>query len=506
MKKFNYIRILPIFFILIYSIQTNAQFKVAGATETLLYSSTTPRATGNDILEDGWSDVFKVSVWDVSSRLGYQKNSGTVGTVALQNSNTWDPDVCLALDAGGDIHALVVYYDITNSNFILEVYDWSGSAFTLQTGSPIVLANGISNSYDYSINIDSDDDGNFVIVFNEGTNDELFIVTGDHSSFSAVNLNNGGNPVALGRYGKTPDVCIYGDGTNRITYTYINTSGNSVLVDSDDFSTLAGGGTANSNVHSGNPTSNGVYFPRIACPLGGNGSSDDWTVVFQATDATTVWEIWGYAFNSGMMNPTARHYTFYSGYTDLTARQNLWPVVAYNNASTPTITVGWSFDHSGGGYGASWTAFLPIVLICDDDGVPTTSGDYFEIPISLGNSWIGDFLSLSGRFATDDLYITYWESNASTSNDVYHKVKTTISTATDVRLTTIDFEDFSNEAKILLNLYDLTGRKIYTRVVSLEQIKPFLETEMKYLSTNIYILEMISTEKQYTKKMKITNY
>ena len=481
--------------------QTKAycQFKSASITEVGIGVSVAARATGNDIFDDG-SNLFEVSVWDdgaTAPGFSYSVSGTFSGVISFQNTSIFDPDVALTIDQFGIVHALAVYYDITNSEWDLEVFDWGGTSFTSQ-GSPLVLGTGVSYTPGSSINIDADDASNFAIVWNDGSNADLFAVVGDHSG-STVNVYNLGTPVqniGVSAKGYSPDVCIYDGGTiyDRVTYTYIDTNGD-LFIDFDSFAALATGVSTPTNVFF-TSSSTGIQFynPRIACPPSSVGTREDWTVVVEENDNSSVYYITGYNDNNTLITGP----TFYNlSPIDLSPILNLHPAVTYTNQSPPNVLVGWTMDNSSG-YATNLStmqfpvanAIYPIVVSCDDFGSPLFS-EYWEEPMTVGNGDLLDNLSLSGRYGNDLLYSTFFFSNGTTINDIFTKIVNTISSSGGLKIHQESLiQNSLSDVNLKIKLWDITGKLLIFQIGDKAQILTILENISSNNSNSLYIIEI----------------
>ncbi len=271
-----------------------AQFNTASQSDIAMSTAgVNSRKTGNDFMLYGGNE-FEVSVWDEgngNSEFGYQINAGGQSILALSCSTAVDPDVCLIKDGFGDIHSIVVYYDAVGNDYLIDVFDYSAGTFSLQGGCPYNIRANVS--FGTAVNIDADDTYNFMVIWDDSNAGKLHAIAGDHSG-STINFTN--TPVTVGsspsNEGYYPDVCLYGGGTNRATFTY--TLNSELYVDIDDVSVIAGGsGTGVTNILHDNAFQLGYEYPRIACPNPSVGTVDDWTVVFMDTDNNSRYYICG---------------------------------------------------------------------------------------------------------------------------------------------------------------------------------------------------------------------
>ena len=154
---------------LLATISANAQFVPASATETTISSNSGSRATGNDIFDIG-GNKYAVSVWDNggtgTSGLGYNVSGVGAGAAAFYFSDAVDPDVCLVKDPqNGDVYAIAVYYSSTAGGWICDYFQYISTSFVRILYQPIDGGN-----YGYSINIDGNFNGDFVIIYDDVSN------------------------------------------------------------------------------------------------------------------------------------------------------------------------------------------------------------------------------------------------------------------------------------------------------------------------------------------------
>ena len=217
--------------------------------------------TGNDV-----NQQIHVWVYDGGTpELAWKVATNATNSIALQNSDAFDPDVVLVKDMSNVWWALVVYYSPSaGHHYVCEQYKYVGTSFVY--GTTFQLEN-VSN-FGTAINIDANADGDFVIVWDKSTG-----ISMNYGSIanSGVTFHNGQNsPISLYSNNEhMPDVAIYSDiSYNYIFYTYVDASGSYVNVDEAEFSapqTLTTDFTeAYTDICS---YCNGyVAYPRIACP------------------------------------------------------------------------------------------------------------------------------------------------------------------------------------------------------------------------------------------------
>jgi hypothetical protein len=449
----------------------NGQFNNAQSVQE--FSATTgaltpaATATGNDIL-DVSGDVYAVSVWDDPSSsdpgIGWRHIPSGGGSPIdgyskfAQTTDIFDPDVCL-VDYSGNIYAIAVYCKRSSPDtYYWEVFLWTGggtNAFVTQGANSFS-----SDTYNTTLNIDSDDNDHFAIVW-DNTTPRCSIRTGYNNSGTPA--LNGPAPVASG---SSPDVSLNWDGVTEYVYvTYLNNSGNLNL----DRATYAASPSF-SNIISVSPqTSCTYYYPRVACP-NSSGSATDWTVVVEENDGSNYY-IDGFNNNSGS---TRKIYNDGNNNSpaNITSVPNHFPVVTYDDTS-PRIWIGWTMDNSGGGIGGSTpptaSDVYPIVLKCDNTATIPASSTYWEVPYYTnltGNDGY-DQLSLAGRYGADKLFLTFADV---VNSDVMHKIIDPISTATQFKTVSgmmlnetmagkdlaINFPD----GILTMSVFDITGKKV----------------------------------------------
>ncbi len=488
------------------------QFVSANTAENAVAGLTVvPRGhVGNDILDFN-GDTYAVSVWgDASTSPGiawevnYSASSYSSCTTFAQTTFIFNPDVCLVED-GTDVYAIVVYWKGSTSNtYYWEPYIWANSGgWGFQR-----ISSGTFNSASFgtSLHIDGNDNGEFVIVWDD-TSPEVYVETGDVLSGPALSTNIVG--VSNGGNGYSPDACIFHDGGNNIVHiAYIDNNGD-LNVDDHAFSTLASGSASSLSTQlNTSPLINAFYFPRIACP-NSTGGGGDWLVVVEDNDGSSDFSITGYTsgttntYNDGSAAP----------YTALNSFANYRPVVTYSDQGT-TAWVGWIFDnYSTGSIGGTVDAFYPIAIECDGQG-NVFGTDYWVVPYTLGTADELDFLSISGRYASDKLYLTY---NNVLTSEIWTKFIDPISSATSFRNGNINpssytaFEDIYNTLEKDKNnldydfkLIDLTGRQILIESGNAMKIKNLLKELPTIIREGIYLMQLISDDGKVSFNQKIS--
>ena len=465
--------------------------------------------TGNDILSVG-SDVYRVSVW--TDPAGSHPGMSWVVDAAYhwankqdfnQTSNILHTDVCLVKD-GSDVWAIVAwYYSGSGASWNIEAYKWTTSG---TNGTFSYQGNDyVNGSYGTTLNIDGDDNGNFVAVYDDNNQDIYALtgtVTGGFAMNSAVQLSLSGG---IGIY---PDVGLYfnNNGPVEMAYVcYIEASGASIIyIDEYDFSQLSGG-TGSNNPIVNNSAQNNMYFSdcRIACP-DQNGSQGEWTVVVLESDHSSYWNIVGYNSNN---NTTAIYYndgTYVSPNGSIKGLPNSGPVVTYesNHPNDPSVYVGWMVSDLGNANAYVPNANFPVVMPCDLDGIPT-AGTYWIVPYTLATNDAVSCLSLSVRYANDKVFATYW--NVNSNGNVYTKEVTASSASSMKVLADHPAQVYSPEnvadmypaieEVAVINVYNLNGQLVLNGSKSVYVPEQAIFNErLSHLPPNLYLVHFLSAE------------
>ncbi len=292
---------------------------------------------------------------------------------------------------------------------------------------------------------------------------------------------------------------------DRVYYAY--ESGGQIIVDGDNFSTVAGGSSVSSggNILAATPSTGPYFKPRIACPNPNSSgvAASDWTVVFSNLDNSNYYKIIGYTNdnNTGLNGPYFYNDGTYSSF-DTDGAINYEPVVTYVSptGNNPEIIVGWNFDNSGPLTILTTAADFPIVYHCTQDGVPS-SGNFWEVPTTLSGSDVINYLSLSGRNANDAVYCSF---HHFTNTDVYYKTVTSITSATSLKLSTTKMPPVETE-KLKANIFDINGRLVNcfegTYFTIQNNVKNFVENN----GNSLYLIEIFSKNRGYYSKSKFIN-
>lgn len=467
------------------------------------------RNTGNDVLDYG--DVYRVSVWEpngTTQGFGWVVTSGATqytGTLPFTaTGDITDPDVCLLIHPGTlGIYAAVVYYDMTNTEWDLEFYEWD--APSAQFVSASIFYQLAVGSFGTAINIDENksSDSEFTIVWDD-VDDVIRTTVGDMGSlvlYNDLQLTSGTHP----------DVSMFYDNSNDVVHTtYIDGNGDLQIVDYDFADLVAGNATSPTTILSQGPQNGGVYtYPRIACPLASGGSVTDWTVVVEETDiSSSLYYIVGYNNSSGTTQIIYNDGNS-SSPADLTGVPNYYVSVCYdNNYPTDGIWVGWQFDDPTGSLGSITNLIsgsgYSIVLKCDQTATPIGTPDYLQVPTSItaNNGDFSGFLSLAGRNGFDELFLTYQNViiNGSNVDDINFKTITgasgisTLRTSGSTANSYDAFDQLNEDAPLSLEILSMEGKLLYKKQILKQDIQNKLSEFSKYFSSSIYIVRLTSFE------------
>ncbi len=366
-QKSIFTLLLSVIITIVFCIKSNAQFTNASATEYRVYgSSLSPTSVNADIL-DYSGDTYRVSVVsDANGRpyLSWENSIGTPGYLDLNlvsisgATHAYFADVVIIEDQGDNtIHAITAWF--VNTNF---TDGWEIEDFIYDSGTGGFISNNLiaiaSGTMGTSCNIDCDDAGNFIIVYDDGSQN-IYYVTGDLNN--GVNIN-GSQAYDSNKDGLYPDVCLNDVSPSHNGYiSYIDGSGD-LYVQYDVFSDFSSGSASLVNSMIASPT-DAYFYPRIAC----NGN-DDWTVVLWEADHMSYNDIIGYNSNTG--NGTRIDYT--AAYSPaLNSYINSLPCVVYDNSTN--VWVGWLHDNTGAAHGNGPDALYPLVVECNGVGAPSGS-------------------------------------------------------------------------------------------------------------------------------------
>jgi len=225
------------------------------------------------------------SYTSASGTLGWDDSNSHRSSTTLHNSAYLrGPGIALVND-GTTWWALVVYFEDKNTaptahQFVLDMYEWAANTFTYSSETVLDVDDpGI----DWTININSDINNNFVITWND---DDGFL-----NGWAGFTTNTGPHLVGTSpqvlytNYSSvhyiSPDVSIYANdpASPEVYISYVtNPVGVQINVDQYSFSSTTGLGF-NSNMASFGSSTD--FYPRIACaPYNSTYNNDDWTVVW----------------------------------------------------------------------------------------------------------------------------------------------------------------------------------------------------------------------------------
>ncbi len=463
--------------------------------------SVVTRFVSNDVLEYQ-GDIYRISGWDVTGNMtafAWEYN-GNQGQEYLTNlPTTIGMDVALIEDAG-DIYAVVAYYDMINSDWIVEIFYWD----PIMTGfynyfGPYVFDSG---NFGSTIHIDTNNNnwtgGDYAIVWDNDLN-EIYCGIGNFASGGPIYYN------VLVAYGQYPDLSFYYDGANKIIHiSYVDLGGDLVVDDHNVNDILMNLSTPNS-VLSVSPTYQ-FSFPRIASPNGNNSSPGDWTVVVEDSDNSSTYLIVGY--NNGNTNAIVYNDMSIS-IVDLKDTPNYYTSVTYdNNYPSDGIWVGWTWDNTYNIYSPGYyngmvdDASYPIVIKCDNTGIPANgvSQEYWQVPNNLSPNDYYSFMALSGRFGNDELFSTY---HYTTNGDIFCKPIPSISGAGSMKYASQNEISFATNEIVIIDIYDTFGRRVnnFQSLYSDFQVKLYQKIEGANL--NFYIVRITDLDQKKTKSFKL---
>jgi len=466
-----------------------------------------PLNTGNDVLSQG-DFLWQVSVCDANASgseafewdfyIPYP--SLYHGLTSFYYDDAQDPDVCIVSDVNmaADVYGIAVYYSPSQTDFILEVFVLSNPCISVAVTG---LTGGNVNNL-HVINIDSDEQNHFAIVY-EDDNGDIYCQTG---SIVTTVLTLNCTPLQIWTGGTMPDVTVHKGASSyeHIVFTFIDGNGDVQVYDDDYVNYTSGGGcTPALNYLYNSPPVYSFNRPRIASNP--NGSTLLWTVVVEDNNGGDYF-IDGFTENGSGV--TARIYndgSLYPNY-DITDASNLRPVVTYDYAED-NIFVGWTFNNSAPVYpynnpGDPDEADYPVMLVCDLNGDPITHTSYLEVPNVVNTNPSTETyaeLSIAARFSRVYTYFTY--SCATGCDDIY--TKDVPQTASQLRAApgVTDAEDallypnpFTDEFTVHFNfdnvhaiVFDVTGKILLSAFGNEEGINNQLRDFAKNLTEGIYV-------------------
>ncbi len=423
--------------------------------------------TGNFILDNAGVN-FMVSVWDdmggTNAALAWKVGAATGLTLIDPTANIKDPDVCIVKNNFGSVFAIVSYFEQNSNQFMMRVFNWQSGLQQFTGQTPIVL---IPGQYETTINIDANDEGDFVIVWDQ-LGQQVQMVFGTTTGNNPPTLNFQGAAFNLNQ-GTMPDVCFFRNGTTgykQVDVVYKNPIG-VIAVDFYRFTDLLGG-IVNAQTELRSAPADLIYrYPRIDCPSPAFGNQSEYTVVVEDSDNSSTWLI--KSFNKSVCCPGITTNIYNDGNSsnspyNLSDVGNTKPVVAYQN-NPLGITIGWNFDNSFGllaAPGAS-VARYPVAMSCTRTGGIFPASAYLVIPIAVNNgAQIGN-LSLSGRLSPEGLY-SYLKGNEIYFKSVPHAVnsnslKTVEPSNFSDWVSALELENASFE--LLFTVTDMTGKQVF---------------------------------------------
>jgi hypothetical protein len=446
-----------------------AQFQAASLPEMSYGPTMIPRNTGTDIYINDVGNIYNVSAYGspTNSNAGlsyYVKTTTTLnGSVNFTRPNAAKVDVCLVHDLSGRVFALAVYE--AQNRFYLEVFRWSGIAFTSISTTLFYSVGGTTN---FSCpNIDGDSKGNFVIVLD----DQSYVYAFTGTFVSGLPALNNLTPLFLDK-GDDPDVSIF-DGSNpiRVHIAYAEPRVPSITISDYDLPTLVGLSNSPVSVVGTSLRNGGTYgtmrptYPRIASPTAAFGGPDDFTVVYLEDEyvdpiSTPLPERYIEGYNQTNGVPLFQTYNDVFGIFAPFGLQNLnnyFPVVTYN--SIGDLYIGWNFGDINGISGA--IANNCVVFKLPINGALTGSNVWI-VPTTRTNGVDQDLLSIAGRFTDaglsyNGLSLTYCNQS---SNKIVSKVAIpNPSSSLKISNTTkIENSDFENNEQIFVEKYSLLGK------------------------------------------------
>ncbi len=518
----NAVHLLPLVIALgMITINAKAQFNKATIVETATgVGPVVVENTGNDIYKVSSNVFLKVSVWeDGGGNPGIIGDDGnTTATSGFTYTDATDPDVCIVKQGGGsNIYAIAVYWSGAQSNYYMEWFRWNAGWAASGLATVGTTAGAVT------INIDGNPYGEFVIVWDDGQGNVMTYggrTTGNPalSASGSVAVANNGNTG-----GSMPDVCLYDTlGVAELaTYAFINTN-NEIEIYGERFPSpgIFSGVTGNNLVHTVSLVNFNhiMSWPRIACVDGTIGGAYDVTVVYEDYDGLNN------EYDIKAVNSRAGSYTFTgpriytnNSITGLTASPalntvlNLRPVVTYGvNGGT---YIGWILDNSGNnwtGTNPATQGVFPIMIICDNQAQPTYNR-FLEVPDKPANSQ--QPFSLAGKFCNRNIY-TFWDN---TVPDVYYKDAPQSNNAlrlgnkenVEVGITPNPFKDYAQvnltdiDADYQFELCDVAGKAIYKSTLPANEVNGALLQATATLPKGVYIISIVSNNKQYNLVDKI---
>jgi hypothetical protein len=430
--------------------------------------------------------------WDVNY-LGVNYSSNNTLSIS---GYIIDPDVCLLVKSPGTILAAVTYYNVTNSCYYLEIFQWNTSTLSFNS---VYLNNFFSAPFGTTINIDGNTtmSGEFTIVWDDASGG-IYSAVGDMSS-GIITTNLHGTGVA----GFSPDVSMYEDGSSDVVHiAYIEAlSGRLNVVDYTYANLIAGITTSPNIVLNVGPYLQDWAFPRIASPGPVGGSVNEWTVVaedYNTSLNTGPWYIVGYnngtgpiVYNDGSVLPL----------TDISSTANFYISVSYSDFyPNKGIYVGWTLNSPLTYYNTTFYPGIlnnteyPIVLACDQTANPLLGSTYWQVPTLITNNSgdLSGFLSLASRHANDEMFLTYQNIivGGSLIWDVNYKMAPGISGVSSLKIADNNIPKNTTDQRHLtaIECYSIDGKLLFKHD-KLEDLNTKIKTYLKNRNDQIIIVK-----------------
>jgi hypothetical protein len=457
--------------------------------------------TGNDVLDYG-GQTYEVMVCDDpngnNALFGWRVGSN-IGYIPIGPGVVKDPDVCLVKNGSNLIYAIVAFYDSNVGQFMYQVYFWMNSQQIFNQFAPVTISSG---NYHRAINIDSDDQGNFAIVWDEPGNN-ISMVIGSSTGAQPPQLNLSGAVIPL-QPGSEPDVACFrqqATGFRQVDVAYKNTSGY-IIVDFYKYNDLIGGNFVPTEGFR-SPLADLVYrYPRIACPLTATGQPEDFTVVVEDSDGSSTWYI--KAFNSNKCCTPTFVTTLYNdgstGYSpyNLTLVPNTRPVVTYDNVDN-TIWVAWNIDNSWGLLTAPGAPFgrYPVALAGDKRGEVTLGANYLLIPYGIGFNASLLNVSMSGAksskvmFTYNDMDVMEMFSKSSNHLSSIYSLRSGNVSGIQAWINQVLIgEKYASESDVQIQIMDISGKLIYKGGSTIGDLMDKIQTIKSTLNPGIYLVDL----------------
>lgn len=501
MTKSNYILITSLFITLLIA-KSNAQFTPSSISDVVIQTHVTASHTGNDVLDDvSGGDTYRVSVCDNPAGnapgliydVDYNGNNYQT-TDPFTERDAYDPDVCLVTGTNSVVYALAVYYSSNAGGCVFDVFEWTGSGFSL------LSSNTFSTVYGNAVNIDSDNQGNFVIVLDDGSG-RIYTCGGTAGTGPSIARPIQRVDAALFNTGLSdPDICIYQDGINTKVYICYLYNTTTLYVSVTNLATATGGSSYTAGPVTNSSAASGYVLenPRIACGIS-SGNSNNFTVVYiEADRVNSLYYVKGITRLSTSF--ISHIYNDASSYADLHTQPNINPVVAYDCRSSFNIWIGWSFDDNGTPINSP-VAFYPIVLKCNSAG-DQVGGTYWEVPDVLSSSYPTDYydnLSLASRWSDPSsgnakLLLTFYDNGG---NAILEKEKDPAADgalrAGNSTMSNVDILTDLGE-NCTIELYNTNGLMIVRSFTSNELVNSEFRKIKNHIASGLYLYTVTSAD------------